>query len=91
MLEFTQRLELIMLKRTELPKETDFPVGTKFYLFEWDVPLSKEPNKDGKTVSYFNWYGGNKKPYPIERLKIDNNWPADSFEQWLHIIEESMQ
>jgi hypothetical protein len=49
-----------MLKCDVLPKETDFPLGTKFYIFEWDVPLSKEPNIDGKTVSYFNWDGGNK-------------------------------
>ncbi|ODC02922.1 hypothetical protein BFW38_04500 [Terasakiispira papahanaumokuakeensis] len=73
-----------------MPQEEDFPKGTAFYIFEWDVPLSKEPNADGQTVSYFNWFGGEKKPYPIERLKIDNHWPADSYAQWIKVIEASL-
>jgi len=80
-----------MFKGSALPKEADFPSGTEFYIFEWDVPLSKEPDNTGKKVSYFNWYGCKKRPYPIERLKIDNNWPADSFEQWLQIIRQSLK
>jgi hypothetical protein len=80
----------MIFKRNKLPKEKDFPSGTEFYIFEWDVPLSKEPNTDGKSVSYFNWYGGKKRPYPMESLKIDNNWPADSYEQWLKLIEQSL-
>ena len=79
-----------MFKRAKLPNVTDFPSGTKFYIFEWDIPLSKEPNGDGKTVSYFNWYGAKKRPYPVEKLTLDNNWPADSYEQWVKIVEKSI-
>jgi hypothetical protein len=76
--------------RKKLPHESDFPSGTEFYILEFDVPLSKEPNRDGKSVSYFNWYGGKKRPYPAERLKVDNNWPANSYDQWLKLIEKSL-
>lgn len=79
-----------MANSNTLPEESNFPPGTEFYIFEWDVPLSKEPNNDGKTVSYFNWYGGERKPYPVERLKIDNNWPAESFEHWLEVVRKSL-
>ncbi|MCL1090971.1 hypothetical protein L2744_15455 [Shewanella profunda] len=79
-----------MYKRGELPKRSDFPTGTEFYIFEWDLPLSKEPSIDGKSVSYFNWYGGTKRPYPAERLKIDNNWRAESYDEWVSIIEQSI-
>ncbi|MGI2170451.1 hypothetical protein ACROAE_09675 [Shewanella sp. MF05960] len=78
-----------MFKRRILPKESDFPLGTEFYIFEWDVPLSKEPDENGETVSYFNWFGSKRQAYPIDRLKIDNNWPADSFEHWLEIVKDS--
>ena len=73
-----------------LPKKSDFPPGTEFYIFDWDVPLSKEPAGDGKAVSYYNWYGGKRRPYSIERLKVDNNWTAESFDQWLEVIRESL-
>ncbi len=53
-----------------LPKQSSFPKGTEFYIYEWDVPISKEVNDDGKTVSYFNWLGGFKRAFPIESLKI---------------------
>lgn len=75
-----------MLKKNKLPKESEFPSGTEFYVFEWDVPLSKEPSTDNKMVSYFNWYGCQKRSFPVERLKVDNNWPADSNEDWLKLI-----
>ncbi len=79
-----------MNKNVALPKQSDFPKGTEFYIYEWDVPISKEPNEDGKTVSYYNWLGGSKRTFPIESLKIDNNWPADSFEEWINLIRESI-
>jgi hypothetical protein len=80
-----------MLSKITLPKESDFPKGTEFYIKDWDVPLSKQPDSNGQTVSYFNWYGGKPRPYPVDSLKIDNNWPADSFSQWLKLIEKSTQ
>ena len=73
-----------------LPERSDFPQGTEFLILEWDVPLAKEPRPDGLSVSYFNWYGGYPRSYPAERLKPGNNWPADSFEQWLEIIRNSL-
>lgn len=80
-----------MFKKKVLPKESEFPAGTEFYILEWDVPLSKQPDENGQTVCYFNWYGGKPMPFPVENLKIDNNWPADSFSHWLEIIKESMK
>jgi len=79
-----------MTKKEYLPKESDFPVGTRFLIMEWDVPLSKQTSDDGKTAAYFNWYGGNPSSYSAEHLKIDNNWPADSFSHWLDIVKDSM-
>lgn len=79
-----------MFYKKSLPAESDFPNGTEFYIFEWDVPLSKEPDESQEKVSYFNWYGGHPKAYPIERLKVDNNWKADSFSQWLEIVKKSI-
>ena len=79
-----------MASNEMLPKESDFPQGTEYYIFEWDVPLSKEPNRDGKTVSYFNWYGGSKRPYSGDRLTQGNNWPAESFDHWLEVIRASL-
>lgn len=79
-----------MANITTLPKESEFPLGTEFYIVEWDVSLSKEPNSDSKTVSYSNWYGGKRRPYPIERLKPGSNWLAESFEHWLKVIRDSL-
>lgn len=79
-----------MTNKVNLPKETDFPVGTEFYILDWDIPLSKQPDGNGKIVSYFNWYGGKSHPFPVEDLKIDNNWPAESFEEWLNLIRTSL-
>lgn len=79
-----------MANLNALPKESDFPPRAEFYIFEWDVPLSKEPTGDGKAVCYYNWYGGKRRSYPIERLKLGNNWPAESFDHWLEVIRESL-
>ena len=65
---------------------SDFPEGTEFVIKEFDVPLVFLP--DG---GWFNWYGGYSKTYDVRGLKPGNNWPADSFEQWLEVVEDSMR
>ena len=75
-----------MFNRKKLPIESDFSRSTEFYIYDWDIPLTKETNNDGIGVQYFNWLDGTKKPFPIESLKIDNNWPAESFNQWVSNI-----
>ena len=70
-----------------LPKKEDFPKGTTFYIKEFDVPLARVP--DGKFYKWFNWYGGKAREYDVTRLKVDNNWPAESFEEWVNIVEKS--
>ena len=72
-----------------LPKESDFPEGTRFLIKDWDIPLSTGSYKGNKAL-YTSWYGGIPHPHPSETLKIDNNWPADSYTHWLEIIEKSM-
>lgn len=69
-----------------LPKASDFPPGTSFVIKEFDVPLAFVPG-----IGWFNWFGGVPKPYDVRALKVDNNWPADSFEQWVAIIEASIK
>jgi len=68
-----------------LPKPGDFPDGTEFYIKEFDVPLELTPDN-----KWFNWSGGKPKPYDVKFLKPDNNWLADSFVEWLKIVEESV-
>jgi hypothetical protein len=69
-----------------LPKASDFPTGTTFVIKEFDVPLAYVPSK-----GWFNWYGGSPRPYDVTGLKPGNNWAADSFEQWLGIVEASLK
>jgi hypothetical protein len=68
------------------PKLSDFPPGTKFVVKEFDVPLVWIPGQ-----GWFNWFGGTPRPYDVSFLKVDNNWPADSFEAWLEIVKESLK
>lgn len=68
-----------------LPKASDFPVGTEFVIKEFDVPLSRAPGQ-----GWFNWFGGTPRPYEGS-LRVDNNWPADSFEEWVAIVEASLK
>lgn len=69
-----------------LPKISDFPAGTEFVIKEFDVPLVWIPGK-----GWFNWFGGTPRPYDVNSLKVDNNWPADSFEEWVEIVEASLK
>ncbi len=62
----------------------DFPPGTTFVIKELDVPLAHIPGQ-----GWFNWYGGSPRPYDAQGLKVDNNRAADSFEEWVAIVEDS--
>jgi hypothetical protein len=57
-------------------------------IFEWDVPLAGIP--EGGRCKWINWYGGKPRDYDVTRLKVDNNWPADSFEEWVALIRASI-
>ena len=67
-----------------LPNASDFPPGTTFVIKEFDVPLVQLP--DGR---WFNWFGGTPRPYDVTALRVDNNWRADSFEEWVGVVKNS--
>ncbi len=71
--------------KPELPRASDFPQGTQFVIKEFDVPLVHIPGQ-----GWFNWYGGQPRPYDATALKVDNNWPAASFEEWAGIVQASL-
>lgn len=70
---------------SRLPGPSDFPPGTRFVIKEFDVPLAWVPQR-----GWFNWFGGQPRRYDETALRIDNNWPADSFEEWLEIVKASL-
>lgn len=74
-----------MRNESPLPKRSDFPSGAEFVIKEFDVPLVWIPG-DG----WFNWFGGTPQPYDPKSLRIDNNWLAKSFEEWVEVIAQSM-
>lgn len=74
-----------MSQNPPLPKRSDFPAGTEFVIKEFDVPLVCVPG-DG----WFNWFGGSPRPYDPGSLRVDNNWSAKSFEEWLEIVANSI-
>jgi hypothetical protein len=69
----------------QAPRASDFPPGTRFVIKEFDVPLAYVPGK-----GWFNWFGGSPKPYDDTRLRVDNNWPAESFEEWVAVIRDTL-
>lgn len=76
-----------MSDNPKLPQAADFPPGTRFVIKEIDVPLVCVP--DG---GWFNWYGGPPpRPYDDSRLRVDNNWSAESFGEWLGVVEASLR
>lgn len=75
-----------MSDNAQLPIRSDFPDEAEFVIKEFDVPLVRLP--DG---SWFNWFGGAPNPYDSSSLRVDNNWPADSFEEWIAIVAASTQ
>jgi hypothetical protein len=68
-----------------LPRKSDFPAGTDFVIKEFDVPLAHVPGR-----GWENWHGGKPVPYDSKALRVDNNWPADSFEDWLELVQASL-
>jgi hypothetical protein len=69
-----------------LPKAADFPKGTTFVIKELDVPLAWIPGQ-----GWVNWFGGLPRPYDPSFLQVDNNRRADSFEEWVGIVEASLK
>lgn len=76
------------LTQPQLPQLSDFPPHTRFVILEWDIPLACIP--DGERCKWVNWYGGKPRDFPVTELKVDNNWPANSFEEWLALISDSI-
>lgn len=74
-----------MSYKPRLPKISDFPAGTEFVIKEFDVPLARVPGQ-----GWFNWFGGTPRPYDECSLRVDNNWIAESFEEWIGIIKASL-
>ena len=52
---------------------------------EFDVPLVRVPGR-----GWFNWFGGMPRPYDVSFLRVDNNWPAESFEEWAGVVAASL-
>jgi len=75
------------------PEASDFPPNSVFVIKEFDLPLVAIPNtaKGKSAVSWFNWYGGEPRPYDPSFLTPDNNWNADSFEEWVKIVKASIK
>ena len=72
-----------------VPQASDFPPGTRFVIKEFDVPLACIPA--GAQCKWMNWYGGIPRAYDVTWLKVDNNWPAESFEEWASLITASIK
>ena len=75
-----------MSDESQLPKESDFPPGSEFVIKEFDVPLVQVPGR-----GWFNWFGGKPRPYDVTFLRVDNNWRAKSFEEWVGIVAASVE
>lgn len=75
-----------MSYKSRLPKSSDFPVGTEFVIKEFDVPLVRVPGQ-----GWFNWFGGTPHQYDEGFLRVDNNWPAESFEEWVGVVKASLR
>ena len=74
-----------MIFKKKIPKKSDFPEGTEFYIKEFNIPLVLTPSNE-----WFNWFGCKPSEYDVTGLKPGNHWEADSFEHWLKIVEESI-
>jgi len=72
-------------KGAKVPTRADFSEGCMFYIKEFDVPLVH-----GVNGGWVTWYGGRQRDYDPASLKVDNNWLAESFEEWAAVVAESM-
>lgn len=77
------------MKKMHPPSITDFPASTVFIIKEFDLPLSYSV-VDGKE-QWLNWFGGTPTPYDVSALKVDNNWPAQSFDEWVALVADSIK
>jgi hypothetical protein len=68
-----------------LPRASDFPPGTEFVIKEFDVPLARVPGEE-----WFNWFGGRPRSCDERSLHVDNNWPAESLEEWVGLVEATV-
>jgi hypothetical protein len=75
-----------MSNDAQLPGRSDFPADAEFVIKEFDVPLVRTPNG-----AWFNWFGGIPTRYDPGSLRVDNNWPATSFEEWVKIVAASIE
>ncbi len=66
------------------PEGSPTPEGTDFCIKEFDVPLVHTPSNE-----WSNWFGGKPREYDVKNLKPGNNWLAESFEEWVRIVDES--
>jgi|GEM_PF-2569698 len=64
-------------------QKTDFPLGTEFYIKDFDVPLARIPD-----IGWVDFYGGEVRSYEVKNLSIDNNLPANSFEDWRELVRK---
>jgi len=76
---------VVMRDKSQLLKRSDFPPEAEFVIKEFDVPLVRIPDS-----GWFSWFGGTPQPYNASLLRVDNNWPATSFEEWVAIVAASM-
>ncbi|MCG7994116.1 MAG: hypothetical protein JAZ06_01685 [Candidatus Thiodiazotropha taylori] len=71
-----------------IPRKKDFPEGARFYIKEFDKPLAMVPEEG--SANWYNWFGGKSKRYDVSNLKQENNWEAESFNEWQQLIIKSI-
>jgi hypothetical protein len=74
------------MKASRLPVRSDFPADAQFVIKEFDVPLVHEAG-----IGWFNWYNGTAQAYDPAWLRADNNWPAESFGEWVALIKVTVR
>jgi hypothetical protein len=75
--------------KPRVPSPDEFPAGTRFVVYEFDLPLACIP--ENGLAKWISWLSGLPRPFDPSSLKVDNNWPADSYEAWAALIDASIQ